>query len=158
MFSDPRFWLAISFCIFLALLIKYVFPKIAAALDSKTKQIADQISAAKQMRESAEQLLLEAKKHHDESLQYCHKLIENAKDEAEKLLADSQRALEEELSKKTNLAKEKIKLEEEKAIREIKTEIIRSAITAIENKATNLSGNSTSEISKKAISNISAML
>ena len=34
MFLDPRFWLAISFFIFLALMIKYIMPKIINALEN----------------------------------------------------------------------------------------------------------------------------
>lgn len=157
-FSDPRFWLTISFGIFLTLMLKYVMPKIIAALDNKSKQIANQINEARQMKEKAEQLLLAAKKHHEESLLFCQKLIEDAKAEAAKLLADSQKSLTEELGKKTNLAKERISLEEEKTIREIKSGIISAAIKIIETKAANLSGNSAADLSKKAIDDISKMV
>ncbi|MES2678040.1 MAG: hypothetical protein V4612_07015 [Pseudomonadota bacterium] len=157
-FADPKFWLSISFLIFLALVIKFVLPKIILALDSKSKQIADQIIAAKQMKEKAEQLLLAAKKHHEESLAYCQKLIEDAKAEAAKLVADSQKSLGEELAKKTDLAKERIALEEEKTIREIKSGIISAAIKIIATKAANLSGNSAADLSKKAIDDISKMV
>lgn len=157
-FSDPRFWLTISFFIFLTLILKYVMPKTIAALDNKSKQIADQINEAKKMKEKAEQLLVEAKKHHEESLLFCQKLIEDAKAEAAKFLADSQKSLAEELNKKTNLAKERISLEEEQTIREIKSGIISAAIKAIETKAANLSGNSATDLSKKAIVDISKMV
>ena len=91
MLHDSKFWLAISFFIFVALIIKYALPKILAALDNKSKQIANDIEQAKQMRQKAEQLLLEAKKHHEESLLYCQKLISNAQKEADKLLLDSKK-------------------------------------------------------------------
>ncbi len=157
-FADPKFWLSISFLIFLALVIKFALPKIILALDGKSKQIADQITSAKQMKEKAEQLLLVAKKHHEESLTYCQKLIADAQAEAAKLLTDSQKSLEEELAKKTDLAKERIALEEEKTIREIKSGIISAAIKIIETKAANLSGNSAADLSKKAIIDISKMV
>jgi F-type H+-transporting ATPase subunit b len=158
MFLDPRFWLTISFSIFTILLIKYVLPKILVALDNKSKQIADSIEQAKQMKEKAEQLLLEAKKYHEESLVYCQKLIHDAKEEADKLLSDSKKELAGELLKKTNLAKERIKQEEEKTVREIKSNIIASAIKIITNKSNNLSVESSSAIAKKAAADISKMI
>ena len=158
MFLDPRFWLTISFSIFTILLIKYVLPKILAALDNKSKQIADSIEQAKQMKEQAEQLLLAAKKYHEDSLTYCQKLINDAKEEADKLLSDSKKELEEELLKKTNLAKERIKQEEEKTVREIKSNIIAAAIKIITDKSDTLSVESSSAIAKKAAADISRMI
>jgi len=158
MFLDPRFWLTISFLIFTILLIKYVLPKILAALDNKSRQIADSIEQAKRMKEQAEQLLLAAKKYHEESLAYCQKLISDAKAEADKLLSDSKKELEEELLTKTNLAKERIKQEEEKTVREIKSNIIAAAIKIITDKSDNLSVESSSAIAKKAAADISKMI
>ncbi|MCE3255123.1 MAG: hypothetical protein K0R25_617 [Rickettsiaceae bacterium] len=158
MFLDPKFWLAISFLLFLCLVIKYVMPKILALLDDKSKQVADEIAQAKQLKEEAEKLFSDAKKHREESLEYSKKLIEDAKNEASRLLADSQRALEEEIAKRTSLAKEKIKTEEEKAIREIKSEIINSAIKIVEEKAANISSNQAAQLSAKSIENISRII
>ena len=156
LFSDPKFWLSISFLIFLALMLKYLMPKITVDLDNKSKQIADQIADAKKMREQAEELLISAKKHNEDSINYCQKLIEDAKNEASKLLADSQNSLEEELAKKTALAKERIKAEEEKTIREIKSGIIEVVIKNIELRATSFPSALSSKLVKSAIDNISA--
>jgi F-type H+-transporting ATPase subunit b len=158
MLHDSKFWLAISFFIFVALIIKYALPKILAALDNKSKQIANDIEQAKQMRQKAEQLLLEAKKHHEESLLYCQKLISNAQKEADKLLLDSKKELEAELLKKTNLAKDRIQQEEEKTVREIKSNIIAAAIKIIADKSNNISAESSSALAKRAATDISKMI
>ena len=158
MFLDPRFWLAISFFIFLALMIKYIMPKIINALDNKSKHIADEIEQARQMKERAEQLLLEAKKHHQESLLYCQKLLTDTKNAAEKLLADSRNDLEQELIRRTNLAKERIKQKEEKTIIDIKIAIILAVIKIIEEKSHNLPNQSSSKIAEIATIDISKMI
>jgi len=157
-FSDPRFWLAVSFFIFLTLVAKYLMPKIIESLDNKSQQILNQIKIAEQSRQKAEQLLLEAQKHHEESLIYCAKLIEDAKSEASELLTYSQKLLAEELDKKTNLTKERIATDEEKTMRDIKSEIINAAIKIIETKAANFNNNSATILSKKAITNISKII
>jgi F-type H+-transporting ATPase subunit b len=154
MFHDPKLWLAISFLVFLSLMIKYIFPFLTRALNNKQKQIADNINQAKSMKEQAEKLLEDAKKYNEESLAYSKKLIEEAKVSASKLLADSQKSIEEEITKKMDLTKDRIRLEEEGAIREIKSNIINAAIKTIEERATKLSDNSAMSITNKAIDNI----
>lgn len=153
MFHDPAFWLAVSFLIFVGLIAKFALPFIIRSLDDKTKNIAKQISDAKEMREQAEKLLKDAKKYHEESLLFSQKLIEDAKIESANLLSETQRSLEEEIAKKTSIAKERIKSEEEKVIREIKSGIIEAAIKVIETKAAGLANNS--PFNKQAINNIS---
>jgi len=158
MFLDPRFWLAISFCIFLALVFKYIIPKIINVLDNKSKHITNEIEQARQMKEKAEQLLLEAQKYHQESMLYCQKLILDTKNATEKLLADSRNDLELELIRRTNLAKDRIKQEEEKTIRDIKSSIILAAIKIIEEKSNNLPSQSSSAIARIATIDISKMI
>ncbi|MFT5703869.1 MAG: F-type H+-transporting ATPase subunit b [Rickettsiales bacterium] len=157
-FSDPTFWLAVSFSIFTALILKYVLPKITAALDNKSKQIADDIAKAKNSKEQADQFLIDAKKHYEESTRHCQKLIEDAKNEGKKLFEDAEKSLEVEISKRTSLAKERITAEEEKIVREIKSGIISAAIKAIEIRAANISSDSAKDFSKKSINDISKMI
>ena len=52
MFNE-KFWLAIAFLTFVGLIIKYVGPKITKSLDQKSKEIAEEILAAKEMKEKA---------------------------------------------------------------------------------------------------------
>ncbi len=158
MFLDPRFWLTVSFTIFFVLVLKFILPKILKALDNKSKQITDDMEQAKKMREKAEELLLAAKKYHEESLTFCQKLLDDAKKEAEQLLIDSKNELAAELAKKTSLAQERIKQEEEKTIREMKTNIIAAAIKTIEAKSQTLSTESSSLIAQKAAIDISKMV
>jgi F-type H+-transporting ATPase subunit b len=158
MFLDPKFWLAVSFFIFLFLAIRYVMPKIMGLLNFKTKQIAEEIDQAKHLKQRAEQLLLEAKSYHQESLLYCQNLVIDAKQEAEKFLMNSKNNLATEISRKTTLAKEQIKQEEERMIREIKFDIISAATKAIEEKSYNLSNQSALEINQLATANINKMI
>ena len=124
------------------------------ALDGKSKKIADEINQAKLLRQKAEELLAQAKKHHEETIEHSKYLVEESKDLAKKLLDDSRKMVSEEVNKKLSLAKDRIKQEEVNVIREIKSSIIFSAIKTIEEKAHKLSDNSSSTIAKKAIEDI----
>ncbi|MBU6141191.1 MAG: ATP synthase F0 subunit B [Proteobacteria bacterium] len=130
---DEKFWLAIAFSFFAALVAKYVWPIISKHLDSSSKKIAEEILAAKQMKESAEKLLTAAEKLYQEANIFSQKLIKDTEDEVRKLAADSQAALEEEIAKRKAAAIERIKSEEGLAIRELKIKIVNSALRKMQN-------------------------
>src|SRR5215831_17558434 len=59
---EPEFWVAISFFIFLALVLYLgVHKKVAAALDARAATIAKELAAAKRLREEAEKVLADYK-------------------------------------------------------------------------------------------------
>jgi F-type H+-transporting ATPase subunit b len=134
MFNE-KFWLAISFFAFLGLFIKFVIPKLTKSLDQKSKEIAEEILAAKELKEKATKLLAAAQKYHQESLSYADKLRADAEIEAQKFLSEAEKSINEELEKKTIAANNRIKFAEEKAIMEIKESIINAALSSIEDES-----------------------
>ena len=141
MFNE-KFWLAVAFATFVLLLIKFVRPQMTKALDAKSKAIAEEILAAKEMKERAIQLLAKAEKFSAESASYAQKLIKDAEAEAEKFSAEARQMLELEINKKTAASIERIKLEEVGAIRDIKTKIVAAAME-------NLSANIATKMDQK---------
>mgnify|MGYP003353073602 CR=1 FL=1 len=73
-------------------------------------------------------LVKKAEKYFQESSAFAEKLIKDAEVESQKFLTESRQNLESELSKKTAAALARIKLEEESAIREMKTKIVAGAL------------------------------
>lgn len=127
MFNE-KFWLAVAFLGFATLVIKYVSPRIIKALDAKSKKIAEEILAAKELKEKAIKLLERAEKYYQESERFAQKLVKDAEAESQKFVAEAKRLLEDEVNKKTAASLTRIKLEEESAIREMKVKIIASAM------------------------------
>jgi F-type H+-transporting ATPase subunit b len=125
---NEKFWLAIAFTAFVILIIKYVKPLITKALDDKSKKIAEEILAAKEMKEKAIKLLEKAEKSYQEATIFSQKIIKDAEIEAQKFAAESQQMIELEIGKKTSAALDRIKLEQEYAIREMKQKIVSSAL------------------------------
>jgi F-type H+-transporting ATPase subunit b len=125
---NEKFFLALSFALFAVLIIKYVWPIIAKALDSRSKQIAQDILAAKELRKQAEELLESIEKYKEESEKYVTKLLHDAEIESQKLIVDAKTSASAEISRKTEAALERIKIEESSAIREIKAHIVDSAM------------------------------
>lgn len=149
---NEKFWLAIAFAFFVILVIKYFWPSIAKSIDSKSKSIAEEILAAKEMKEKAQKLLNDAQKFYSESLEYSKKLAHDAEVEALKLAAESKDILEKELKKKTAAAIERIKIEEERAIREIKLKIVSDTMDAL-SQGTNLDNSAQEKVIEKSLKN-----
>lgn len=128
---DEKFWLAVAFFGFAALLAKLVGPMLIKMIDGKSQQIADEIRVAKEMKEKAIQFLVEAEKYYHESTQYAEKLIKDAEFESKRLMDLAQQATEAEVNKKTAAVLERVKTEEATAIREVKTFIVSSALKSL---------------------------
>jgi len=132
---NEKFWLAIAFFSFVALVIKYFGPKISEILDNKSKSIAQDIILAKEARKKAEELLAVAQKIHQETIANAEKLITQADIESKNLLHNAQELIDQEIARMTALASQRIKIEEEASIREIKTKILFSALAQLQDKS-----------------------
>ena len=133
---NEKFWLAIAFTSFVMLIIKFVGPKITKSLDQKSKQIAEEILAAKDLRQKAQELLEAAEKYLIESEKFAKKLVQDAEEETQKFTENSKKNVQIEIEKKTQAALARMKLEEEIATREIKIHIVSSAIKILSEKIT----------------------
>lgn len=107
---DEKFWLAIAFIIFVALLYKKLASVIIKSLDGKKSLIEDELQKAKNIRKEAEEILASCKKQEEESLLRAEEIINNASVEADRLLEVAKEDLEKSLKEKNlrhehNLAK-----------------------------------------------------
>jgi F-type H+-transporting ATPase subunit b len=159
MLHDPKFWLAVAFFIFVGAAIKYIIPVVIKMIDQKRNQISENLNQANELRLSALKLLEEAEKYYQDSITLSSELIERARKESEIILESSKKVVEAELNTKMNLATQKIKQEEEKAIRQMKSAIVSAAIKTIEDSLFNSDNKKISQgTTNKAISNISKLI
>jgi F-type H+-transporting ATPase subunit b len=159
MLHDPKFWLAVSFSIFVLLMIKFVMPLIIKALDGKVKQIADDIKQAEKMKAEAQKLLKDAQRYYEDSVKQSDLLIKDAQDESKKIIKDYKTAVESEIDKKISSASERIKAQEDRVVREIKTKIVESAVEAIQDNFTKIADDkSLDEATKNSINQINSKL
>ena len=149
---NEKFWLAIAFFSFVALVIKYYGPKIANALDNKSKSIAQDIISAKEARKKAEELLVLVQEMQDKSIIDAKRLILEAESESKNLLQNAQDLINQEIARMTLLASERSKAEEEASKREIKTKILLSAIAQLQEKSA-LNADEQNKIIDKSIKN-----
>lgn len=159
LFHDPKFWLAISFLIFVGLIIKYVFPFILRMIDGKANQIKTSLEEAKAAKEKAEKLLQDAEKYYEDSVKYGEQIIKDATQESQNIISEYKTNLEAEINKKVEAANNRIKNSEERVVREIKSKIIQSAIGAIAQNVKEVTDEkSFDEATKNSINQISSKL
>ena len=133
MIHDPKFWLAISFIVFVILMIKYALPLILKSLDSKVIKITNLLKDAEDSKKKADQLLKDAEKYLEDSVKFGDQIVKDAAIESQKITEDYIVSVKKEIAKKLSVSEERIKSSEERIVREIKSKIVESAINAIAN-------------------------
>ena len=134
---DNSFFAMLGLVIFVVLIIAIGVPGIIAKmLDGKIKQIEDDISEAKRLREEAAALLVEYEQKRAAAEQEAEGIVTAAKAEAERLTAEAQASLADLVTRRTKNVEDKIAQAEAQAIAEVRA---RSADIAIEAARTVLS-------------------
>ena len=85
MIHDPKFWLAISFIVFVILMIKYALPLILKGLDSKVIKITNLLIDAEDSKKKADQLLKDAEKYLEDSVKFGDQIVKDAAIESQKI-------------------------------------------------------------------------
>lgn len=128
---DEKFYLALAFLTFLGLILKFVWPNLSKSLDENSKKIAEELLAAKELKERAEKLLKDAEKFYQDSLLYAEKMASDAQTESRQITELARLEVDQEIKKKTDAAIARVKLEEERLVRELKLKIVENAIAEI---------------------------
>jgi F-type H+-transporting ATPase subunit b len=131
--ADAEFWVLIAVLIFVAGVWKPASRAIVGALDARATRIAGELDQAKRLRDEAEQLLAEYQRKQREALGEAQAIIAHARDEAERIAAQSARDLEQALERRRRLAEERIAQAEAKALDEIRAAAVDVAIAAARN-------------------------
>jgi F-type H+-transporting ATPase subunit b len=117
-------WTIITFSVLLLLLWKTAWKPIVDALDSRAEKVRGDIDHADKARQDAEKILAEHKELMSNAKQEASDIIEKGKDAAEKIKNE---IIEKATSEANTLAvkvKKEISLSKDKALAEIKTEIV----------------------------------
>jgi F-type H+-transporting ATPase subunit b len=130
LFSDPEFYVLLAVAIFLVVVWKPVRRAVVGALDSRAERIRQELDAARNLRNEAQQALAAYQRQQQQGAAEAQAIITHAKEEAERIAAQSLRDLENALGRRQQSAQERITQEEAKAIAEIRSIAVDVAITA----------------------------
>ncbi|MFV9875310.1 MAG: hypothetical protein AB8U25_02195 [Rickettsiales endosymbiont of Dermacentor nuttalli] len=107
MIATPEFWVAFSFVVFVVLMIKTVRSTLFTKLDERALEIKKEINETEELKIQAEQLFAKYQEKQNSLSFEVEKIIQWAEAEAEALIVENKNRLEEELSRKLELSKQK---------------------------------------------------
>ena len=158
MIIDATFWVAISFVLFIGLLVYFKIPqKVNEMLNQLISNIKNEIDESEKLRNEAKTLLDNSQAKLDSAGSEAKKITEQAKKDSEKLVIEINEKFHRSAEIKKKLAETKITQMKEVAIKEIKDTSIKTAVnsvkkiisTSVDKKRENLETEISKEINKE---------
>jgi F-type H+-transporting ATPase subunit b len=133
MFADPEIWVAVAFIVFAAAVIYLQVPgKVLGLLDSRSEAIAQELAEARKLRAEAEAILADYKRRAENTEAEAAAILAQAEREASAYAEEARAAFDETIARRLSVAEQKIKLEEEKARKQIRAQAAELAVAAAE--------------------------
>ena len=133
MIIDATFWVAISFIIFIGVLVYFKIPqKVIYFLDNNISEIKNQINDAENLKEEAKNILSENESRLSNSKSEISLMLSKANDEAEKNILKANTEFHELMENRKKNADEKIRQMKEQAYKDIKNASVKISIEAVE--------------------------
>ena len=129
---DATFWVAISFFLFIGLLVYFKIPqKVNEILNQLISNIKNEIDESEKLRNEAKILLDNSQTKLDDAGKEAEKIIDQAKKDSEKLVIEINEKFHKSAEIKKKLAETKIVQMKEAAIKEIKDTSIKIAVDSV---------------------------
>jgi F-type H+-transporting ATPase subunit b len=128
-----EFWVAVSFVVFLGILLYYRVPKlIAKALDDRADAIRRELDDARRLRQDAQDLLADYQSKHRNVAAEADAIVEQARRDSEAFAQETRVALKGLLERRTKAAQEKIGRAQAQAMDEVRAKAVDVALAAAE--------------------------
>tara|TARA_B100001057_G_scaffold414456_1_gene431547 strand:- start:1428 stop:1925 length:498 start_codon:yes stop_codon:yes gene_type:complete len=132
MVIDATFWVAVSFFIFVIVLVYFKIPqKINGTLNKLILDIKNEIGESEKLREESKIMLDNAQAKLDSAKSEIKKISDSAKEDSEKLVIEMNDKFHKMSDIKKNLAKSKISQMKEAAINDIKKASIKVSVDSV---------------------------
>jgi len=129
--TEPEFWVAVSFFIFLGVVFYFgAHKKIATALDARAAMISKELAEAHRLREEAEKVLADYRRKEGDVAKEAESIVALAVKEAETLAAETRKSVKEHFDRRMKLAEDKIARAEADAVREVRSVAVDAAVAA----------------------------
>jgi F-type H+-transporting ATPase subunit b len=157
MFEDPKFWLLVSFILFVILMIKPFKSMLIGGLDQKIEEIKSNINSSLQSFSDAETKLNEAQKQTEDLDNKIQELLTSAKSQAETISKSIIDKTAQNISSKEKSSLERIKQIEISAIQSIKNQASIELNSMITNYLANLSNDDKNKVLEKSVSDFKSL-
>jgi F-type H+-transporting ATPase subunit b len=130
---EAEFWVAVSFLIFVAVLIYFgVHTMLLKGIDERRNRIKAELDEARRLKEEAQALLVQYQNKQQEAEQEAAGIIAGAKAEAERLAVEAKAKMEDFVARRTKMAEAKIGQAEVQALADVRAAAAEAAVTAAE--------------------------
>lgn len=157
MFEDPKFWLTVSFILFVILMIKPFKSMMIGGLDQKIEEIKLNINSSLKSFSEAEVKLKEAEKQTEDLDNKIQELLNSAKSQAETISKNIVDKTAQTISSKEKNSLERIKQIEISAIQSIKNQASIELNSMITNYLANLSDSDRNRVLEKSVSDFKSI-
>jgi F-type H+-transporting ATPase subunit b len=157
MFEDPKFWLLVSFVLFVILMIKPFKSMLIGGLDQKIEEIKSNINSSLKSFSDAETKLKEAEKQTADLDNKIQELLNSAKSQAETISKNIVDKTAQAISSKEKNSLERIKQIEISAIQSIKNQASIELNNMITNYLSNLSDSDRNKVLEKSVSDFKSL-
>ena len=157
MFEDPKFWLTVSFILFVILMIKPFKSMMIGGLDQKIEEIKSNINSSLKSFSEAEVKLKEAEKQTEDLDNKIQELLNSAKSQAETISKNIVDKTAQAISSKEKNSLERIKQIEISAIQSIKNQASIELNSMITNYLSNLSDSDRNKVLEKSVSDFKSL-
>ena len=157
MFEDPKFWLTVSFILFVILMIKPFKSMMIGGLDQKIEEIKSNINSSLKSFSEAEVKLKEAEKQTEDLDNRIQELLNSAKSQAEIISKNIVDKTSQTISSKEKNSIERIKQIEISAIQSIKKQASIELNSMITNYLANLSDSDRNKVLEKSVSDFKSI-
>lgn len=129
--KGAEFWVLVAFVLFLILVWRVGgFGQLTAALDKRGNDIRHELDEAKALREEAQRLLTEYQRRQREAEAEAEAMLKAAREEAERLKAESATKAQDYVTRRTKIAEQKIAQAESQAITDVRAAAADAAVSA----------------------------
>lgn len=129
--QNNEFWVAIAFLLVLVVGWRPVQRRLYAMLDERTALINNELEQARQLREEAQRTLAEYQQKQRDALRQVEEIAAYAREEAAVAAQRAKRELAATLERRQRLAAERIALEEQKAVADLRNFAVDVAVAAV---------------------------
>ena len=157
MFEDPKFWLLVSFVLFVILMIKPFKSMLIGGLDQKIEEIKSNINSSLKSFSDAETKLKEAEKQTADLDNKIQELLNSAKSQAETISKNIVDKTAQAISSKEKNSLDRIKQIEISAIQSIKNQASIELNNMITNYLSNLSDSDRNKVLEKSVSDFKSI-
>jgi F-type H+-transporting ATPase subunit b len=134
LFSNPVFWVTISFLMFIALILKVKLPgMIGKALDARAEKISAQLDEARTLKEDAQALLAQFQRKQRDAKKEAEAMTSQAREDAALFAKEAEVNLEALIERQAKAGEAKIEAAEANAVKEVKAAAVEIAIGAARN-------------------------